>query len=278
MILKNYYSSPVGVTYESGAGDYAEWLPKADSEESFLPGYIVGLKYGKISKKIDAASKLMVISTKPIVLGNTPAEKAKTNYEKVAFLGQVPVHVVGKVQAGDYILPSGLNDGLGIAIDPSKLQVEDYPRIVGVAWTASDEEGYKMINVAVGLNGRAINKFVVDQKNKIEELKQKIAKRNRILATLVPGYSESLTPGQNESASQSLESHIRLKVFLNENKLDVSRDFISDLLAKAEKISTTYNNNPEAEQFWGLLKSDSNYRDQFIGNIQSEIQKNFQSN
>ena len=78
----NYHAARIGVTYESGAGDYAEWLPKRDTTESFLPGYIVGMKQGQISKQIDDDSKLLVISTKPAVLGNTPDKNRKQDYEK----------------------------------------------------------------------------------------------------------------------------------------------------------------------------------------------------
>ena len=89
-------TSNVGVTYQSGSADYAEWLPKANLSEKFQPGYVVGLKNGKISLTTEEADKLFVISTKPIVLGNMPENGKEELYEKVAFMGQVPVHVLGK--------------------------------------------------------------------------------------------------------------------------------------------------------------------------------------
>jgi hypothetical protein len=41
--------SNVGVTYQSGSADYAEWLPKSNPTEVVHPGYVVGLKNGRIS-------------------------------------------------------------------------------------------------------------------------------------------------------------------------------------------------------------------------------------
>src|SRR5690606_28231246 len=102
----------IGVTYESGGADYAEWLEKKDPNERFAPGDVVGVSAGKISKRIDDVDHILVISTNPVVLGNIPPAGRKADFQKVAFLGQVPVSVVGKVSAGDFILPSGSHDGL----------------------------------------------------------------------------------------------------------------------------------------------------------------------
>ncbi|MEO7524050.1 MAG: hypothetical protein ABIT58_08150, partial [Ferruginibacter sp.] len=119
IVSKNDYiankEGTFGITYQSGAADYAEWLPRANQFEDFKPGSVVGLKNGKISLNTSGADKLFVISTKPIVLGNMPPQGQEGSYEKVAFMGQVPVMVFGKVNMGDYILPNGSNDGFAKA-------------------------------------------------------------------------------------------------------------------------------------------------------------------
>ncbi len=75
------------------------------------------------------------------------------NDEKVAFMGQVPVKVFGKVNIGDYIIPSGKNDGIGMAIKPSDITTRHIKDIVGVAWTQSGNPlDIKFINTAVGVN------------------------------------------------------------------------------------------------------------------------------
>ncbi|MBK7086704.1 MAG: hypothetical protein IPH53_19460 [Flavobacteriales bacterium] len=98
----------LGVTYESGSADYAEWLERADPAEVMSFGDIVAVKGGRISKNTRAgAERYMVISLKPAVLGNMPGPGKEHLYEKVGFMGQVPVKVIGPVHVGDYILPSG---------------------------------------------------------------------------------------------------------------------------------------------------------------------------
>ncbi|MGY8953971.1 MAG: hypothetical protein ACKVJP_11460, partial [Flavobacteriales bacterium] len=93
-----------GVSYESNGADYAEWLPKADTTVHFNIGEIVAVKDGKISKNTQDFDNIMIISSRPIVLGNTPPVGEEANYTKVGFMGQVSTLVKGKVNVGDYII------------------------------------------------------------------------------------------------------------------------------------------------------------------------------
>ncbi|MFN9303052.1 MAG: hypothetical protein ACK6DA_09810, partial [Candidatus Kapaibacterium sp.] len=197
-----------GVSYESGAADYAEWLPKLNPAEKFAPTDIVAVKAGKITKNTADADQFMVISTKPIVLGNMPAAgENKKDYEKVAFMGQVPVRVLGKVHKGDYILPSGGNNGFGIAVSPNNMKTEDFKKIVGVAWSESKEnQNINLINVAVGLNTNSLASVIERQAKQILQLQQAMSytqeyikksdeQMNAISATLsqmVPGFEATI--------------------------------------------------------------------------------------
>ncbi|MEM6379637.1 MAG: hypothetical protein AAF705_15650, partial [Bacteroidota bacterium] len=144
----------LGVRYKSGGADYAEWLPKENSGQFLYPGQVVGVKGGKVSLNTAAADHLLVISSNPIVVGNTPPSGQESAQERVAMLGQVLVSVIGAVQSGDYILPSGNHDGLAIAVNPDKMQTGDYKQIVGVAWEGVDSEKdlIHSVNVAIGIN------------------------------------------------------------------------------------------------------------------------------
>jgi hypothetical protein len=139
-----------GVSYASKGADYAEWLPKTDVNEKFIFGQIVGVKDGKISKQTEGADQVMVISKNPIVLGNMIDESQEANYEKVGFMGQVPVQVIGNVNTGDYILASGLGNGFGIAKSQKDLTLADFKQIVGRAWSENDKP-LGVVNVAIGL-------------------------------------------------------------------------------------------------------------------------------
>jgi hypothetical protein len=164
----------VGVNYSSGSADYAEWLEKADLKEKFYFGDIVSVNGGKISKKITGNGQLMVISRAPIVLGNVPDEERKADYEKVAFMGQVPVKVKGNVAIGDYIVAIPNGNGIGYAVNPNKITTEEMSRIAGVAWSASGDGEFSMINTAVGLNTQASNQFIKKQDEEINLLKNTV--------------------------------------------------------------------------------------------------------
>jgi hypothetical protein len=188
--LRNSKTTNVGVTYQSGAGDYAEYLPKLDTKEKFVSGQIVGVKGGRITKNTNNADQLMVISRKPIVLGNATPKTQAGNYEKVAFMGQVPVVVTGKVKLGDYILPDGNHKGLGIAISPENMKPEQYKNIVGIAWSESKDAIATEINVAVGLNALSISKEVNRQNDIIAKQDEQISMLKKVLCSMNTAMSK----------------------------------------------------------------------------------------
>lgn len=170
-----YAENNRGIYFKSGGADYAEYLPHLDLSETFNKGDVVGVFGGQISKNTSGASKIMVISSNPIVLGNFQEGKAMQGYEKVAFLGQVPVRVYGKVAVGDYILASGNNDGAAVAKNKAALSLSDYENIVGVAWEASTSKPVNMINTAVGINQNDLVIQLKQQRQELDELKKTVA-------------------------------------------------------------------------------------------------------
>jgi hypothetical protein len=165
----------LGVTYQSGSADYAEWLERNNPSERVMPGDIVGVYAGKISKNTKNAQQFLVISTKPAMLGNMPEKEKQDLYSKVAFMGQIPVKVKGVVLAGDYILPSGNNDGIGIAVSQNEITAKQYKEIIGVAWSSvlMNSDTYSMVNMAIGLNSNDVAQLAEKQESRIAELEQK---------------------------------------------------------------------------------------------------------
>jgi len=172
---ENYYVDTYGIYFKSGGADYAEYLERANHSEILRRGDIVGVVGGKISKETKGADHIMVVSTNPIVLGNMPEHEKTEFYEKVAFLGQVPVRVVGEVKVGDYILPSGNQDGLGIGKNPEEMELNDYANILGVAWQESRSPAMNLINVAVGLNANDMGDQLKKQEARIDRLEAQMA-------------------------------------------------------------------------------------------------------
>ena len=176
-------SQKAGVTYQSGSGDYAEWLPKADPHAVLHAGQIVGMKNGHISLETADADHMFVISTLPVVLGNAPEEEWR--YEKAAFLGQVPVHVRGAIHSGDYVLASGLDDGYGIGVSPEALDPEQYDRVIGMAWETG-LSAFNTVNVAVGLND--VMQFAArDLENRIERMELETRAMKEVALSFVRG-------------------------------------------------------------------------------------------
>ena len=276
----------VGVTYQSGAGDYAEYLIKQFPAEKIYASEIVGVKGGKISKNIEGAEKLMVVSFKPIVLGNTPNDAALPNYEKVAFMGQVPVKVFGKVNLGDYIIPNGVNNGVGVAVAPDKIKHSDVKNIVGIAWsTAENPLAISTVNVAIGLNVNDNQKLVENQQIEINELKSEIDKINAKLDKIINGNSTiTVAPVPNshyvptgKNAAQLIvddnaisTSSVIQPVKIGPNQIvryEVTKeDFVRgfDILQQDMKNS---GETDKYEKFWSQYNADPEFKNKIVNRI-----------
>ena len=145
----NLANAQIGVKFESRGADYAEYLYRLNKNEDIKGGDIVGVFAGKISKKTAGANRVMVVSSQPIVLGNWKGKNEGHLVHPVAFVGQVQTQVSGAVHAGDYIIPSGKGDGIGVAISPDNLKADQATKIVGQAWESSTKKGVHYINVAI---------------------------------------------------------------------------------------------------------------------------------
>ena len=172
--LKDY--ATIGVEYSSGNGDYAEWLERTDKNELISAGDIVGIVGGKITKDLKGAEQVMVVSSNPIILGNMPAEGKNYQGNNIAFMGQVPVKILGPVISGDYIIGQPNTPGYGIAKHPNKMTIDDFKNAVGRSWANDESDEPKMVNTVVGLHN---NNFL----NIIKELKQSTEARLNALET-----------------------------------------------------------------------------------------------
>lgn len=208
-----YLAETIGVSYSSGGADYAEYIPRAEGERDLYPAEVVGIKNGKVTLKTQGADHLRVISVAPIVLGNMPQPENEQLYEKVAFRGQVPVNIVGAANIGDYILPSGNNDGLAVAVCPEDMKIGDFKNIIGVAWTSATFSPINTVNVAIGINNN-------DLGNKVDELDKKV---NNILDYL-QGTGDLSTLDQvdmpQESATTKAENQTLLQKKFSDEEFD----------------------------------------------------------
>ena len=139
------------VQYAGAGNDYAEYLPRLETAEQIQPGDVVGVFAGRVGKATQGADLVLAASTGPIVAGNDPGEEARDDYTLVAFLGQVELRVRGPVRAGDFVLPSGLEDGTAVAVAPQDLTLDQLTQVIGQAWAESPGPGVSQVRVLVGL-------------------------------------------------------------------------------------------------------------------------------
>lgn len=279
-----------GVTYASGAGDYAEFLLRSDLNEEIEFGDIVGVKGGEISKITTGSEKMMVVSLNPIVLGKLPQQGTEDAFEKVAFMGQVPVKVFGKVNIGDYIIPSGNNDGIGIAISPSKISAKDIKKIVGVAWsTAENMYGFNLINAAVGLtnndNNIIVEKLeqkVSDQAKEINVLRQQIAETNNKLAQLLPGFTSNSNkqPVLHKIREHAIEDNHLAEEYeiVTPHPSDIiyykiTREDLETGFEIAENQMREAGIDMEKDEFWKKIKTDPNYKNDLMNRLEVKFEK-----
>ena len=155
-----------GISFNSGSADFAEYMPRLKPEERIEKGEIVGVFAGKITKLTTNAQQLSVITGRPIMVGNTPKKEVVHLYDPVTLVGQVPVSVRGQVREGDYIIPSGLHDGVGIGVSPAELTDEQCLQIVGQAWESNSEAGAKPVITLVSLAASAANAALISILNR----------------------------------------------------------------------------------------------------------------
>jgi hypothetical protein len=172
----------IGVTYASGAGDYAEWIEKENTRVDFLPGEVVGVRAGLVSYDTEHSDHNLVISTKPMMLGNE-IKGNMSDYEKVAFMGQVPIRVQGVVNQGDYILPSGENNGYARAVARDEIGFDEIPNIVGIAWEGGADKYFNTVNCSVGLDRQGSAQLVDIVQAELLDIRQSIS--NEIALTVV---------------------------------------------------------------------------------------------
>jgi len=121
-------------------------MEKVDHGEIILPFEVVGIKKGKVTKNTQGATLYMVTSTDAGIRGGDPIDSPRNNDEAfvvVAFAGQVPVVVEGPVEEGDYLLPSGMNDGKAVAVSPDSIDFKTYRKAIGIALNIADENYYE---------------------------------------------------------------------------------------------------------------------------------------
>ena len=239
----------IGVEYSSGSGDYAEWLRRKPNERVHQYGEIVGIKGALVSLNTQDADQVMVVSRRPIVLGNAPQPHQEKYYEKIAFLGQVPVRVLGSVAVGDYIVASGNNDGLGIAVHPSKMQIKDFPKVVGVAWeSGKNKSSVNLVKTGIGLNKNDLAPKVEEASQKMDNIIAFLQGKGPLRPDGLNAYAPAPPTASPAPTGQLQESaaNAEFDAYVD-SQADFLKDFYSKLSAQLQKQGLDLSLYPEKQ-------------------------------
>jgi hypothetical protein len=121
--------------------DVAEVMEKRDSDTEIEAGDVVAIKQGGVTKNTSGSTLNMVVSAKPGVrLGGQVSQKLSQEEQErleekrldIAFTGRVPTKILGEAESGDYVMPSGGNNGTAVAVPEEEVGFREYKEAVGV--------------------------------------------------------------------------------------------------------------------------------------------------
>jgi hypothetical protein len=272
-----YSGTRVGVMYESGSGDYAEWLPKENPKQNFQPGQIVGSFNGRISNITQDCEKLFVITDRPIILGGEMSPELQSTYTPAAFKGQVPVYVKGKVAFGDVIVASGRNDGVGYATKRSKVSPKNYNQIVGVAWESNNSNRIKRVNCAVGVEDFSGNN-IVSLNNSVRRLNQKSKYLKDITSSLLDEGTEDSPASRPDGLDyiEFSENTVNRKEDGSVSLNKVSDDEISQAYEMVRAHHVSQGESLETHPFWSQYDSSEEFRRSWNDNYRKMINEHNQ--
>lgn len=211
-----------GITFKSGSADFAEYLPKLNPDETIAPSDVVGVMGEGVSLRTTDGARPMVISTRPIVAGNDPGEASedRSQYVAVAFLGQVPVRVTGVVSSGDYLVPSGQNDGTAVGIGPDRLSLEQINNVIGQAMEDSRPEGSGKVRALVGLPQAAVLQSLVERRDeRLAALESRVENTGTQLARLQQANAQLQAQVQSLAGARDESRGLHERISALENLL-----------------------------------------------------------
>ncbi len=200
-----YFNINHGIEYGSGSGDYAEWLPRENMDEQLRFGEVVGVCNGKISKNTENAQQVMVVSMSPIVVGNMPKDSATLiTGNEVAFMGQVPVWVVGRVNEGDFLVCGQSGTGTAVAVSPENMTADLMHKIVGRALEANKFSEKKFVKTLVGVRTNDMYAVMKSQSLQIDKLSKQLSNQNQEF-NQTEKILQNYLPEKNTSGKQNSE-------------------------------------------------------------------------
>jgi hypothetical protein len=113
-----------GVKLHSAGGDVAEYHRlRDDCPAPLAEGEVVGFWGGELAQRTRGADMVGVVTRKAMVVGSLPSDDQAHRYDTVAYAGRVPVRVRGPASCGDWVGPSGREDGTAVVCEDAKAAI-----------------------------------------------------------------------------------------------------------------------------------------------------------
>lgn len=196
---------------ESSQADFAEYMPRHSLAEELNKGDVVALVGGpgeeratiSRSARGSATPEWRVVTTDPLLLGNTPADGEEETVVGIVFAGQVPVRVVGAPPVDAYLVPSGEEDGRARELASGERPVP----ILGKVIDARVRSGRIGALVQQGLGSELCVAYFEQM---ISKMDQENEQKDRATAQ---AYQENLRlSAENERLRSADEAHLRVAV------------------------------------------------------------------
>eukprot|EP00286_Rhodomonas_abbreviata_P011588 CAMPEP_0181339324 /NCGR_PEP_ID=MMETSP1101-20121128/29187_1 /TAXON_ID=46948 /ORGANISM="Rhodomonas abbreviata, Strain Caron Lab Isolate" /LENGTH=758 /DNA_ID=CAMNT_0023450269 /DNA_START=69 /DNA_END=2346 /DNA_ORIENTATION=- len=233
-----------GMWNEASKGDQAYFFPRKAQIEPFFNGSIVALRDGVLvpADSLQSADIFLVVSDKNAKWKGEPHPPKDQEHlgHWCAYLGQVPLQVVGPVKAGSYLGPVGDGSGLARVVRPGEGPV------VGIALAAKDggEAGVVKAMVSVGLN--ALSVPMETQRDQREEVLRRVdgvgavaeqarsAKEQAARAVAVAEKTEGKVNGLQHKVD-GIEEEVQ-KVRLQQKQMELQQEYVEPVLSRRQYL------------------------------------------
>ncbi|PIE91580.1 MAG: hypothetical protein CR997_00045 [Acidobacteria bacterium] len=147
---------------ESGFERDTAILMYCSCSEEVKPSQIVGISDHCMSLNLSGCERYGVVSSKTYFDHDRSLYIDKElDGIPVVLMGHAPVMVRGPVEIGDFIVPSGKNDGMGVGLPVANWsRMKTKPRVLGMARSSHPFHGVHLVDTALGFWDKSLIQFV----------------------------------------------------------------------------------------------------------------------
>jgi hypothetical protein len=143
-----------------------------------------------------------------------------------------------------------------------------------MAWSTGTNEGYNLVNVAIGLNTGDISKVVAEQSKEINDLKSQISEINNTLAKIASGEkTDNVVKAPVDKFKPAVKDQHPVE-FVKQDAgtvvyFDITTEQTTTMLEMAQKLFIEKGGDVSKHPFWKKINSDAGYKDMVMTQIKN---------